>query len=333
MFYEAFNLKNLIDMSSFFPYKSNDYFLLESEEIEEKFNPNKFEDPFIERLECNQMQNYYEQNRYINISSCPDYNYNRNIFNPNIENNKDEESSNYDYIFTNTNTKTKTNTNYRYLFDIKRKRYRDNKKENLDINNLGRKFCKDNIISKIKNHYTKCTIDLFNQILISKKIEKIKFYYLDHNISKKSKDEDVKEMKNSSIEKIISKKVSQKYCKDKDNNAKVCSTIKNNEELKDIAKLLDLNFLFFFEKIYRQKRKEIYNLSDYDLTGISNIEFQIPKEIELYKDLLKKNENEPFYEKYKTEMEICCKLYFIPNEKGPKFKAKKIKRKKKSNNI
>ena len=293
-----------------FPSISSDYNLLENEEIEEKFNLNQCEDPFIVKLRCN--------------------NYNRNIPNQNLIFDDNEENIDYECYFT-TKTKTKT-TNPKHLFDVKRKRYRD-KKENLDINNLSRKFDNDNIISKIKNSYTNSTIDLLNKIIESKNEEKIKFYHLKHDISKKPTKIEIKEMKTSSIEKFISKEVSKKFCKNKSKNAEICSIIKNDEKLKDIAKLLDLNFLFFFEKIYHQKRKEIYRLSDYDLPDFSDIFFKLPNEIELYDDLLDKNKNKPFFEKYKTKMEICCKLYFIPDEKGPKFKVKKIKGKKNIKNI
>ena len=312
---------------SLFPITSDDN-LSESEEIEEKFNLNPYEDPFIDKLRCNHLPSFDEPNRNIVASLPQNNNYNRIILNQNIIfDGDDEENIDYECYFT-TKTKTKTKTNPKYLFDIKRKRYRD-KKENLDINNLSRKFDKDNIISKIKNSYTNCTIDLFNQIIESKNEEKIKFYHLKHDISKKSTKNEIKEMKVSSIEKFISKEVSTKFCKNKRNNAEICSIIKNDEKLKNIAKLLDFNFLFFFEKIYRQKRKEIYRLSDYDLPDFSDIIFKLPKEIELYDDLVEKNKNEPFFEKYKTEMEICCKLYFIPDEKCPEFIVKKIKGKKK----
>ena len=53
-------------------------------------------------------------------------------------------------------------------------------------------------------------------------------------------------MKTATIEKFISKKVSTKYCKNQNNNIIVCSIIKNEEIYKDMAKLLNLNFLFFF---------------------------------------------------------------------------------------
>ena len=328
MFNDQIEGNNFVSIPSIYQNIQSDYNLLESEEIEEKFNLNPYEDPFIEILKCNHPPSSYEPNRNIVIPLPQN---NRNIMNQNIIFDDEEDNIDYECYFT-TKTKTRTNTNPKYLFDVKRKRYRVIKK-NLDINNLSRKFDKDNIISKIKNSYTNCTIDLFNQILESKNEVKLKFYHLKHDISKKPTKNEIKEMKTSSIEKFISKEVSKKFCKNKSKNAEICSIIKNDEKLKDIAKLLDLKFLFFFEKIYHQKRKEIYRLSDYDLPDFSNVLFKLPKEIELYDDLVDKNKNEPFFEKYKTKMEICCKLYFIPDEKGPKFKVKKIKGKKNSQNI
>lgn len=296
--------------------------ILESQEIEEKFTH-----PFIYKLGCNHLHRDYEQSRHILESPPQDNIYKKNIVdNSNFLFEEDEDINNYDLYYT---TNSKTNTYPKILFDVKRKRCRVTKKENIDINNLGRKFDEDNIISKIKNSYTNCTIDLFNQILKSKKVEKIKFYPLSHDISKKSNKKEINEMKIASIEEFISKDVSAKYYKkNKKINIEVCSIIKNDENLKDIAYLLKLNCLFFFDKIYYQKRKETYRLSDYDLTNFIDIEFKIPKEMELYEDLLEKNKNEPFYEKYKTEMEKYCKLNFIPNQKTPNFKVKKFKGKK-----
>lgn len=317
--YSVYNLDN----NSFLSNRNNN--LLESQKIEDKCNLSFYQNSYIDILGCNTYHQSSEfGNKNILLSpSKENHNYQNNIFDVDVDINI------YECYYTSKNTtKAKTNTNYKCLFNIKRKR---DKNEILDINNLGRKFDEDNIISKIKNSYTKCTIDLFNGIIKSKNYENIKFNYISHDISKKSTKKDIEAMRTETIEECFSKNTSTKYCNNENHNKIVCSIIKKDEKYKDIAKLLALKFLFFFDKIYHQKRKEIYRLSDYGINDIDDILFKLPKKTKLYEDLLEKNKDKPFCENYKTEMEICCKLYFNLDYKIPKFQVKKKKRNIKNN--
>ena len=309
--YSDYNLDN----NSFLSSSNNN--VLGSQKIEDKCNLNFYENSYIDDLKCN---NYHQSSDFKNINILVSSQKENNIYPKNIFD-VDYEINTYKCYYTSKKT-TKDNTNYKCLFNIKRKR---DKNENLDINNLGRKFDEDNIISKIKSSYTKCTIDLFNGIIESKNYENIKFSYIRHDISKKPTKKEKEEMKTETIEKFLSQKASTKYCNNENNNIIVCSIIKKDEKYKDIAKLLTLKFLFFFDKIYYQKRKEIYRLSDYGIDDVDDILFKLPKKTQLYEDLLEKNKDEPFFEKYKTKMEICCKLYFNPDDKRPKFQVKKNK--------
>lgn len=313
IFFPDKSSENNFDNNSFL--SSSNKNILECQEMDEKWHYD-----ISSSIDCNQKRSYYE-NKDILAFFPQENNYKRNIMNNQINLFDNEDDINIDKCYYTNSTGTKTNINHKYLFTIKRKR---DIKKNLDINHLGRKFGQDNIISKIKVSYTNCTIDLFNEIIKSKNIEKIKFYHIDHDISKITNKKEQLEMKTGTIEKFISKKTSKKYCQNENNNFEMCRIIKKDEKLEDIAKLLNLNFLFFFDKIYHQKRKEIYRLSDY---GLDDIVFKLPKKTQLYDDLLEKNKDETLYEKYKTEMEICCKINFNLDDKIPKFKIKKSKRK------
>ena len=109
-------------------------------------------------------------------------------------------------------------------------------------------------------------------------------------------------------------------------NINICNKIKNEPKLRDVSEILKKNIFFFFEVFY-QKRKNLYNLNEY---GLPDFEFSLPKEIELFDDLVLKNGNEKYFKTYKSKMRECCRKYFLMKKYS--FNVRKItKRKNKKN--
>ena len=195
--------------------------------------------------------------------------------------------------------------------------------------NFSRKFCDDNIIAKIKNHFITFIINFINEI-IKQKLEKIgssklfKFFPLDGSIRRNPTKKYMGKIKGLTIEEFLNNNISKKYKKEKNSlkNKEICNDIKKEENLKVIVKILETKLLFFFEKIYFQKRREIYNLKDF---GFEELEIKLPKTLEFYEDLIKKNKNTDHFDTYETKMNLCCKKYFFLE---PKFKVenKQIKK-------
>ena len=88
-------------------------------------------------------------------------------------------------------------------------------------------------------------------------------------------------------------------------------------------KILETKLLFFFDKIYFQKRREIYHLKDF---GFEELEIKLPKTLELYEDLIEKNNNSDHFSTYETKMNLYCRNNFFLRE-TPKLKVKKNKSK------
>lgn len=242
-------------------------------------------------------------------------------------------------IYTNLNIAPANKQRKKVKFIIiNKKRFRTpkNTKENKMVGkNLSRKFCDYNIITKIKNHYLIFIINFINEI-IKQKLEKIgssklicwemifKFFPLDGAIRRNPTKKLMGKIKEQTIEEFLNNNISKKFKKEKNSlkNKEICNNIKKEENLKDIVYILETKLLFFFEKIYFKKRREIYNLKDF---GFEELEIKLPKTLEFYEDLVEKNKNTAHFDTYETKMNLCCKKYFFL---GPKFKIenKQIKK-------
>ena len=196
--------------------------------------------------------------------------------------------------------------------------------------NVHKKFCNDNIIRKIKINYINFIIKFMNLILmvLSKK-NGIKFdsqfYNLEHDYKNKISKKSFNSFRNQTIkDAIIKSKISSQYkAKDKNSNIETCNKIENEVKLKDLSIILNKNILFFFDKIYKKERKKEYNLNE---LGLFDLKFVLPEDIELYEDLLTKNEKiEENFNEYKTKLNICCNTNFMPEKKIPSFIIRKSK--------
>ena len=203
-------------------------------------------------------------------------------------------------------TKTKMKTNYTNLFVIKKEIKKEQNR---------RKFAPDSIKKKIKNHFFTFIIDFINIILLEFKKKKniqtdLEFCRLPHNYKINVTNESLKLLQKQTIKDVIKTDISPIYSKkNKRSNIITCNEIEKEIKLKDIDNILNKKILYFFDKFYFPKRKEKYDLKEFDLI---DLEIVLDKEeIGLFEDLLEKNKkNEENFEEYKEKMKNCCKDYF-----------------------
>ena len=196
--------------------------------------------------------------------------------------------------------------------------------------NVHKKFRNDNIIRKIKINYINFIIKFMNLILMAlSKKNGIKFdsqfYNLEHDYKNKISKKSFNSFLKQTIKDVfIKSKISSHYkVKDKNSNIETCNKIEKEIKLKDLSIILNKNILFFFDKIYKKERKKEYNLNE---LGLFDLKFVLPEDIELYEDLLTKNEKiEENFNKYKTKLNICCNTNFMPEKKMPTFIIRKSK--------
>lgn len=211
---------------------------------------------------------------------------------------------------------------------IGNKLYRDNETIEEIKNKNKRKMDEDNIIKKIKISYLNFLPDFLNFLIKEEsRINSLKFGYKFYKLEYTYKNELRKESKISflqqTIENVLSSNISPKYTsKAQNSNNETCRKIREEEKLSDISTILSKNILFLFDKIYFSERKKKYNLKE---LGLSDMEFVLPKKIQLYEDLLSKNRNEEKFNTYKTKMNLCCKIYFMPGKQMPNFRTRKSK--------
>ena len=209
--------------------------------------------------------------------------------------------------------------------------------ENTSVTFLNKKnprcFDIDNIIRKIKVHYmNKFLIKFINIIIKTKfgandKYSEIRFCPLLHDKLKKTTKDCLNKLKDQTIKDVIKTEISRRYIKNfqSDYNEKLCQKIEEEEELKDINDILELKFLYFFEKIYIEKReKKKINLKEYELC---DLEIDISK-LELFEDLKLKNENRENSDIYEMRLEKYKNIFLNPNLKINKFKIRKMSNKK-----
>lgn len=165
----------------------------------------------------------------------------------------------------------------------------------------------DNIITKIQVSYINFLINLINKILTALKRNDLKFLYIVAKYKQENSVKRRKELRKKNIGDIIRTEISSKYKKlEKDRNNKVYEKIKE-DGLSDIMDILNKKFLFFFDKIYYNNLRN-FNLKDF---GLLDLKIELPKNFELYENLLMKNKNDLKYDKYKMNMEQCIKDHFL----------------------
>ena len=150
------------------------------------------------------------------------------------------------------------------------------------------------------------------------------FYNLDHDSKNQVSKDSFNSFINQTIKDVIQSKITSHYkTKDIYSNIETCNKIEKEEKLNDLSIILNKNILFFFDKIYKKERKKEYNLNE---LGLFDLKFVLPENIELYEDLLTKNEKiEENFNEYKTELNICCNTNFMPEKKMPTFIIRKSK--------
>ena len=105
------------------------------------------------------------------------------------------------------------------------------------------------------------------------------------------------------IEQILSQDISPKYKREKNKKINIELMAKIKKE-PIIFNLLSANFLKLFKELYISNDKEI-KLSKYgDLTN----KFTLPKDIKIFKDLVKKNKYDNLYVK---KLKECLHKYFL----------------------
>lgn len=205
------------------------------------------------------------------------------------------------------------NTDKSILFDIG-PRYTDKEKYQR------RKFDEDNICKKIKICYMNSTTKLINFIIFEKLGENNKEFEFKsiYHLNKKyfSQKYITNEFRQKTIEQVL---------EINEFNKNICNKIKTEPKLRDVYEILQKNIFFFFDNFFYQKRKNIYNLNEF---GLSDFEFYLPKEIELFDDLLLRNKDLEFFNTYETKMRECCRKYFIIKENKFIFNTRKISKKK-----
>lgn len=224
------------------------------------------------------------------------------------------------------NELTSSTTHNKNLFIVLNKK-KGRKSNDLNLKKkvgIPRKFDEDNIVSKIQVKFITFIINLINLILKKIGIKNLQFKHLSHNYKCQVSKSFRKNLISQTIENILRNEISTKYStKDKNFNNEILTQVKNVGN-KLIFDILNLNFLFFFEKIFYQKRRQSYNLSEF---GLENLEFELPKKIELFEDLIEKNKNEQNFNEYKKLMDLYARKFFLPKEKYTCFKCKKSKSK------
>jgi hypothetical protein len=198
------------------------------------------------------------------------------------------------------------------LFELK-KRKRPGHKIIKESNNKKKTYVHtrnkfDNIATKIQVSYINFLIDFINNILYSLNMSDLKFYNLDANFKKENNTIKKRQaLKEKSIGDIIKTEISSKYTSlDKNSNSMTYEKIKNNG-LNDVMEILNQKYIFFFDKVYYRNLR-IFNLKEF---GLMDLEIKLPNNIELYENVLIKNNKNLNFEKYKNKIEQCVKKHFL----------------------
>ena len=189
---------------------------------------------------------------------------------------------------------------------VKRKRGRgrqDDLNSSLNENDkIHNKFSTDNLLRKVQVHYMTFIISFVNEILGYLNYKE-KFLKLDYEFKKNVNKKFVESLKNKNIGEIICNKISVKYKKQDINSNKILyEKIKQD---KVICNIFSENYLKLFKKIYFKNNK-IINLKEYGLDE----EIILSKEVKIFKDLIKENEDS---EEYQKNINECALQNYLPN--------------------
>ena len=178
---------------------------------------------------------------------------------------------------------------------------------NQDNNIKSKKPCHDrnkpdNLIRKIQVHYISFIRSFMNEITKYLNLDK-QFLKIAYKIKKDVHKNKLKEIKQKTLEDIISSEISSKYLKnDKRHNELIIKDLSKNELLKNI---LSQNYLTFFRKVYYKSNKRI-NLKQF---GSEDKEINLSDNVEMFKDFLKKKD---FDSSHILQLNKCVAKYFYP---------------------
>ena len=192
---------------------------------------------------------------------------------------------------------------HKFIVNKKKKRGKQNTYKNNKYKRIHNYDSPDNILRKIHVDYLSFIVYYLNDILINLKYEE-RFYNLSYSFKRKINKNIFNDLKNQSIENIISNKISSKYKKKSAfSNKLILNQIKNRDI---INKILSEKYIDLFRKIYYKSNKLI-NLKEY---GVDKI-IILSSHVKMYKDLLLKNKKKDIY--IQKKFDKCIKQYFIPN--------------------
>lgn len=170
---------------------------------------------------------------------------------------------------------------------------------------------KDNLLRKIQNHYINFIIDFLNEYLKEKNIDK-NLFRLDYSYKKKVNKNFVEELKTKNLRYIIITNISIKYTRhENDANKKCleeiesCSEINKKNEIMDLKKLLDINYLDFFKKVYYKSNRDV-DLKEFGINAI----IRLGKKVEMFNDLL--NQNKSKGEEHVKNIHKCALKNYFP---------------------
>ena len=198
------------------------------------------------------------------------------------------------------------------------KNQRGRKKKEIPLNKkriekVHNKFGKDNMIRKCQVSYFNFMIDFINLFirLFNSKMRlspKKEFFPIDYDIKKIVNRNQKIMIHTNSIEEMMKKNISKKHSRSRlSSNKDLCEEIKQYG-IPEIEKIFKKNFTFLFDIYHKSVRK--FNLKELD-ESFANLIIEIPETVELYEDMLNKNQNDIKFEEYKKLMENSIKNYFV----------------------
>ena len=157
------------------------------------------------------------------------------------------------------------------------------------------KYEKDNILKKLKVHSINFIFNLVNFVLMVLG-ENIQFRIISHAFKKEVKYGDILSLKKMKIKEILCQKLSPKI---KINKNYDNTTIFNSIKEPIIKNWLSTKFIDVFKNLYYNNKEKKINLKDYG-SDVDQI-YNIPKTIETFEELLRKNKNNYIYNKKLNE--------------------------------
>jgi hypothetical protein len=160
------------------------------------------------------------------------------------------------------------------------------------------KFTIDNILRKFQVHYLNFIVSFINTILNNLGF-KIKLFQLNYRLKANIGKKNIKYLKNSTLIEILSKEISPKYRRVNKNEN--CIIIDKIIKCPIVNKILSEKYMYLFDIYLKSQR--IINLDKYGLDQT----IELPTNIAMFDDLLKKNLKEKEYSKRLKE---CIDKYF-----------------------